>query len=599
MSPTHVDDVWASLKAKSVPRSAGKAGKASLPAVQPVIIAGAVGQSNIVDGHMQKKTVDMVEYDPKDVRDVPRSPQHTDAVSCLAPLQRDINCLTDPDRSIRKGAISKIYGHLVTSKCSPQQLQSVMQGALHRNIITMLSDVAEACRDQALRVLAHVAQTSADFHSLLPSTMNALKLRMGVGQSTFTEPSEEVRLAIAQLVSTTLVALSTAASAPYKEDLVSLLIRSLDDPFHETKKVAFAGITTLAHSLPVGSLEAEMPKLLEAITGTFHHAHSRVRLAAIDALSNLIQRTPVSEAQLSEQVVPSVRTLALDRSSSIRIATLHSTAIWLGAPTTDGGTCPSCNPARYAPHLVPILLLGITDPNHDVAAHALEWVEQAGAHFCSQILDLESGLTPSTDVATSSSLAGEADQEAITSAAHLPHPFSGRAAEPARRMVKHQLPVILPPVMKEMREWTVALRLPASRSMYSMAALAEAALLPHLPVLLPALCSAVADQDEAIALRVIGTAQIVGAFCEVRSCPLHLTEDHPPSPTRNKQCLQPQCRCVHRSAVFPDAVLCPSVCHMSGCTLSTPWICASPCPGAYLSMLLSLPAQVARSISAT
>jgi hypothetical protein len=91
-------------------------------------------------------------------------------------------------------------------------------------------------------------------------------------------------------------------------------------------------------------------------------------------------------------------------------------------------------------------------------------------------------------------------------------------------MLQDVLPAVLPPVMREVREWTVAQRLTASRNLFGIAALAEAALLPHLAVLMPALCNAVGDEDEAVVLRIVKTAQIVGAFCKVR-LPPNVTDD--------------------------------------------------------------------------
>lgn len=108
------------------------------------------------------------------------------------------------------------------------------------------------------------------------------------------------------------------------------------------------------------------------------------------------------------------------------------------------------------------------------------------------------------------------DAAAAVAAARLPPPFQGRAREGARRLLAAMLPSVLPPVIKEIREWTAALRGTASRSLHSMVALAEGAVLPHLPALLPALTTAVADEEAVVALRIIGVAHVIGAFCEVR-----------------------------------------------------------------------------------
>ena len=520
-----VDDVWASLKAKSTLQASRKQG--SLPEVRPLSngFAGASeARPNVADGPIAQNDVKLA------LDFLPNAPAAStsadaDAAAFLAPLHRDVNCLTDPDRSVRQQAVRKIQHALVISDTapSPELLQAVLQGTLQRNIVTMLGDQVETCREHALSIITHAAKLSADFTPLLPAVMTALKQRMGIGQPAVVEPSEEVRLAIAHLVTGTLVAMPPVATDPYLDDLVALVVRIIEDQYHEMKKAGFAGTAALVQSRPPGALEPALPKLLEPIIQTFRHPHSRVRAAATAALSSLLRSTPVHDDLLTQQVVPGLKTIIADRSSGIRDAACTAAAEWLGAPTRDGSVCEVARPQRYAPHLVPVLLLGVTDTSADVAAHALSLLDHAGQHYCAVVLDAASAPTGSggadgVAAAATGSADGGDEGAAGAAAVSLPAPFTGRAPAPARRMVQHQLPTILSPVLKDMREWTVALRLTASRSMYAAAAFAEAALLPHLPVLLPALCNAVGDQDETIALRVISTAQIVGAFCEVRSC---------------------------------------------------------------------------------
>jgi hypothetical protein len=504
-----VDDVWASLKAQSASRSRQKP---ALPSVQPISNPRS-GSShvNVADGPAAPPEMQAMLSEVQR-KAVPISTQDEDAAAFLAPLQRDINSLTAPDRTTRLQAVRKIQSALISSLTPPsgQLLQSAVQGALHRNLIAMLADPVEACREAALCIMTHVARTVPDFSPLLPPTLVALKQRMGVGRPVPLESSEEARLAIVKLVSSVLVSLPGDTPSAFADDLVAMLVCAIEDPYHEMKKAGFSGATELVQHVPVGALEPSLPKLLEPLSQAFHHPHSRVRSAATDTLSHLLQRTPASDELLAKHVVPSLRTAVMDRSTSVRDAAFCATGAWLGAPDGSGSTCPAARPQRYMPQLLPVLLLGVTDSSAEVAAHALKMVESVGEHFCNQVLDNNVSGPASAD-------APEADASSAA-AVSLPAPFTERASQPARRMVQSQLPAILPPVLKEMREWTVALRLNASRSVYAAAAFAEAALLPHLPVLLPALCNAVGDQDEAIALRVVSTAQIVGAFCEV--CPL-------------------------------------------------------------------------------
>ena len=534
-----VDDVWATLKAqKASSRSRAKSGQ-SLPEVQPI---------SKKDGHQTKiNAMDGPAEAPREMQEilskahVPQpssSHRHEEAAAFLAPLQRDINCMTDPDRQVRLVAVRKIRKALQTSDClSAELLQAVAQGALHRNVIAMLADPVEACREAAIGIISHIAGTAADISPFLPFTLAALKQRMGVGRTAAEESSEELRLAIAYLVQLLLEAVTDASAQQHSADLVALLVRIMEDTFHDMKKAGFAGVISLAGVLPDQVLNEALPKLLEPICAAFHHPHSRVRAAALDAMRELLQRACASDEVLSKTVVPALKTVIIDRSSSIRDAAYAAVASWLGANASQ--PCSAATQECDAQHLLPVLLLGVTDPSAEVAAHALALMQSVGQNYCDTVLD--AGAQPADQASDASAQAApgsatkqaqpdaastsHAQMQAAAAAAALPAPFTERAPEHARRMVQHVLPAVLPPALREVREWTVALRLTASRSMFAMAAFAEAALQPHLPTLLPALCNAVSDTDEAIALRVVSTAQVLGAFCEVRAGSARIYQD--------------------------------------------------------------------------
>ncbi len=75
-------------------------------------------------------------------------------------------------------------------------------------------------------------------------------------------------------------------------------------------------------------------------------------------------------------------------------------------------------------------------------------------------------------------------------------------------MVQDILPAILPSVVADLREWTVALRLNAARCLQSIFVLAGAAPSAHLPHLLNPLCSAAGDEEEQVAHCVVQAAQV-------------------------------------------------------------------------------------------
>lgn len=76
-------------------------------------------------------------------------------------------------------------------------------------------------------------------------------------------------------------------------------------------------------------------------------------------------------------------------------------------------------------------------------------------------------------------------------------------------MVQDILQAILPPIVADLREWTISLRLNASRCLQSVLLLSGAAVSPHLPHLLSPLCSATGDEDAQVAQHVVQCSQVL------------------------------------------------------------------------------------------
>ena len=76
--------------------------------------------------------------------------------------------------------------------------------------------------------------------------MPVLVARLGTQE--ITEPSEELRLSLVTLLSS-LIELEGTRMAPYLSDLVTILQRTIVDPYPEVKKVSLLGLCIGTHHM--------------------------------------------------------------------------------------------------------------------------------------------------------------------------------------------------------------------------------------------------------------------------------------------------------------------------------------------------------------
>lgn len=443
----------------------------------------------------------------------PTAPSEDASTEQTRITQRDINCLSDPDRTVRKKAILKI--HSLVSKCSRvEDWSSEAKDLFHREeswrkLMAMLGDPSDACRERALAVV-NLFLTDAEVHtSFMHQLVQALKQRMGIGSSAVLEPSEEFRKGLAEFTATALA--PRAVQCTFVEDIVLLLVQFLADAFHEAKKQACRGIVVLTSKCDSTHLASSYSKLLDGCVEGLRHSHSRVRAAALQALTAVVQVASVPAETVGTQLVPAMHGLAADRSPELRAECFRACASWLRSEVeahkmefqTGSTTSFQC--------LLPVLLLGLTDASQAIAQETLGLVESLGEAYC------DSRATSSSIQQTAEDKKDEEESEAAcrTAAANLPPPFNTRTSAQAREMMRCEVQNVLPSVLKDAHEWTTALRCTASRSLYSIAALAENSLTKHLDSIIPALCQAVGDDDEVVTMRIIHCVHVVGAFCKV------------------------------------------------------------------------------------
>ncbi|DBA86358.1 TPA: hypothetical protein ACH3X2_005589 [Trebouxia sp. C0005] len=429
-----------------------------------------------------------------------------------ASIQRDINCLTDQDRNLRRTAISQLKSKLFpdgeNQKAQDVQLlQQIVSGPMLVPVVRLLGDPVEKCREGSLTLLASAAEQLPEPAALLSCLMPAVADRMG--DVPVEEPSEELRLAIIRLIAGPVILRSGQCLLPYLTLVVKVVCRALEDPFHDIKKAGCSAIANLCKQLPSDALRPQHDALLASLLPNLGHQHSRVRVSTLAALDTLVTKG-VSEQAMVQVIAPAVKPLVCDRASAVKEQCFAAVGSWLGAsrPADKGGCSPPSSAHRRAflVELLPVLLLGLTDESSSIRDATMSRLKDIG--------QMHADMQSADDRLKSNDFASSSHSQASWPASFT-HPFQAQPAATTQHMVQDILPAILPSVVTDLREWTVALRLNAARCLQSIFVLAGAAPSAHLPHLLSPLCSAAGDEEEQVAHYVVQAAQVLGAFVKL------------------------------------------------------------------------------------
>ena len=443
----------------------------------------------------------------------------------LASLQRDLNSVTDADRSLRRRAFDSLRKRLLDGPDAPDPaVLSDLLPALFPTLLRGFTDNVEKVREKSAELVNDLLARSTDPPSLLPSLMPALKATCGVVP--VEEPSEEIRLGLVNLTNAAIVA-SGAKCEPFAEEIAAIVHASMRDQFHDVKKAACAVAGALVSSgASHAALTRHAPKMVNAILPDLQHRHSQVRtacLVAVDALFDL-----VSCEEVSETLAPGVRTLCSDRTPSVRSAFHVASARWISfvpgvqvrrdekdgvndgvidgdlngadvsAIEVDPATLPEGCGLPHARSLLPFLLAGVADPVEANGVKALALVEAVGAANEAALgMDGNDGSTNVTGPSEAS--------------ATLPPPFTGRPSAAARRLVRSLLPSLTRGALADVREWTSGQRNAGARLLGTILVFAESASSKHLGDLIKEIVAAVGDDDKDTAERVVIAARVLGS----------------------------------------------------------------------------------------
>lgn len=236
----------------------------------------------------------------------------------LSRLQRDINCLVETDRSLKKGALNNIERKAFDKTISNDTKKRLFEDCILKNLLYCLSDDADFIREKTLKILTkffvEIEKTDDNNVNLIITSL----LRR-VEMVPFLEKSEEVRLAIVKLLAI-IVDKWTVCFNSDMAAMSSALQKLQTDPYPEIKKETGIVIQKFCKQLPE-QIGLNARAILISLAENTRHQHSKVRKLSLETMTALllVPQGGDSFKEISQFLKP----LSTDKSSDVRKATFY------------------------------------------------------------------------------------------------------------------------------------------------------------------------------------------------------------------------------------------------------------------------------------
>jgi len=168
------------------------------------------------------------------------------AADVLKSLARHLNCLNEDNKSARKRALEAVKRDTIEQRFSSGALQELFTSLL-KTLLKCLSDPAETCRDSTIQIITGFIRSVPKPEDSLPYLIPSLAQRLGGKE--ILEPAEELRLALVEMLSL-VVEVCGRQLAPYLDDMIKILQRTITDPFPEVKKESCRCTIRFAQCVP-------------------------------------------------------------------------------------------------------------------------------------------------------------------------------------------------------------------------------------------------------------------------------------------------------------------------------------------------------------
>ncbi|ESO87153.1 hypothetical protein LOTGIDRAFT_210534 [Lottia gigantea] len=398
----------------------------------------------------------------------------------LQGIARHINCLGEENRNTRKKALERIHKETLKrdTPLEATDLKVIFREVLPP-VLKIFSDPVEKCRELSVNLISSFLKSVPEPEDHLYYIIPVLVARLG--QQDIIEPSEEQRLLLIELLKQ-MVECSGKKMAVYLDDCVTILQRTVIDPYPEVKKESCKCAAFLARSIPEHFhmlSEALIKPLLIAIA----HQHSKVRTIVVESIGDVVQ---YGNGKTVEPVISHLAQRLFDQAPAVRKSVIKVIGTWL------------LNlPDRYSffHRLVPLLLTGITDEQPEIAELADSYWHDVGIKY---ERENEDDLKDKQDFA-------KEDPK------HYP-PNVERPNLGCRTLIMRHLSKILPGLMKDITDWVLETRIKSAALLYVLLLNAEEYITQHMEIVLSGSYRACMDEEPKVVHDVQRACELIGYF---------------------------------------------------------------------------------------
>ncbi|XP_043567281.1 dynein axonemal assembly factor 5-like isoform X2 [Chiloscyllium plagiosum] len=453
------------------------------------------------------------------------------AAACQA-LSRYINCLNNESKSSRRRALECIRAGTVEQKQLSSGVQQRLLTSLLQPLLRSLSDPAERCRELTALTLSDFIRAVPRPQEALPQLIPALVQRLG--QQEITEPAEELRLTLLELLVLT-VEVCGRQLAPFLEDMVRILQRTIVDPFPEVKKKSCECAAKYAKCTPE-TFHMQSESLIKPLMQTISHQHSKVRVAVIQATGTVIQH---GNGKSVDDVLSHLTQRLFDDAPLVRQAVTEVVGRWL-LELRDRYS--------YFHKLTPLLLSSCSDEIPHIRELASDYWKKVGLQWQKEN---EDDLKDKLDWQAQLSVRYPAGAE---------RPCLG-----CRELVFRNLSKILPAVSRDMTDWVPATRVKASQLLIVLLLHAEDHLTQHMELLLSTMYRSCSDEETLVVQNSVKAAELIGTFVDPEvflkliltalkksACTAHLMVLSAVIKGTSKQVLHPHLLRIGETLALPD-----------------------------------------------